>query len=57
MAPLLDGGTRRRSGLKNQRLKAALQEVGGRGEADRTRSDDGNGKSGGDVHGASVRKD
>ena len=43
---------RRRTGLKNQRLKAALQKVGGRGEADRARSDDSDGKIGGYSHGA-----
>ena len=50
VAPLLDGGARRRAGLKNQRLEAALQEVGRRGEADRARSDDGNGKIGAHSH-------
>ena len=50
MAPLPDGGARRRARLKNERLKTALQEVGGGGEADRARADDSNGKIGGDSH-------
>jgi len=50
VAPLPDGGTRCRAGFKNERLKAALQEMGGGSEADRARADDSNGEVGGDSH-------